>query len=133
MTIDASYEARKTAKSVGILSIGQEGSEVNLLGVFRAASDAGSIPLIDLTAVNDKSKSFSAGPATETLEVEVVGTGADLLTAFDAKAYSYGCKYTHDLDGSATTGSAIISAWRRDSGGVDGAQRVSFTLTRTEH
>jgi len=115
------YSNRKDATDVGTLILGT----TDIKALFRDASETRSAAEIDVGAVNDPYRWVKAGRLTGTLEVEVACEGSDLMTSYIGSVIVY----SHDLNGTAKTGSALLSSKSLRSGGMDGAQSATFSLT----
>jgi hypothetical protein len=118
------WSSRKDATDVGTLTV----NSIDLKAYFRDASETRTAAEIDVGAVNDTYRVVKAGRITGTLEVEVAAEGADLLTT--ASTLGTVVTFSHDLNlDTPVAGSALITGTSRRSGGVDGAQTQTFSLT----
>ena len=118
------WSSRKDATDVGTLTV----NSIDLKAYFRDASETRTAAEIDVGAVNDTYRVVKAGRITGTLEVEVAAEGADLLTT--ASTLGTVVTFSHDLNlATPVAGSALITGTSRRSGGVDGAQTQTFSLT----
>ena len=117
------WNSRLTAKDLGQITV----NTVALLAYFRDLTSTKSVAEIDVGAVNDTYRVVKGGRVTGTLEIEVAAEGADLLNT--ASTLGTWVAYSHNLNGTATTGSALITSSSRRAGGVDGAQTQTFSLS----
>ena len=114
---------RLKASDLGGLSVGT----VDLLAKFRDVSNTLNVAEVDVGAVKDTWKQVRGGRLSGSLEVEVAGEALDVMTTVFLAGALLG--FSHNLMGSSITGCGLITSKSNRSGGVDGAQTQTFTMT----
>ena len=117
---------RKKASDLTTLTVGG----VNVLAKYRDASDTQTVGEVATGAVMDTWKQVRGGQLSGSMEVEVAGEGSDVMNAvFVAGAI---IAFTHDIMGTQVTGSGLLVSKGNRTGGIDGAQTQTFTMTVIE-
>jgi hypothetical protein len=114
------WNSRKASKDAVALNVG--GSDI--LALFRDTGSRKAAADIDLGAVKDTYKITGAGRITWDIPITVAVEDQPFVLALVGTNVTF----SHDLAGTATTGTAMLLDADHQSGGMDGAQTCAFTL-----